>query len=86
MASLLDMLIFDAVYGSWILSLPLFTLGMVVLYIRDHGGLGFLAQQYHPKKLQLDSIDYSQAHRCIQSYPKPFQQISMKFQNFMLTD
>ena len=26
MASLLDMLIFDAVYGSWILSLPLFTL------------------------------------------------------------
>ena len=27
MASLLDMLIFDAVYGSWILSLPLFTLG-----------------------------------------------------------
>ena len=26
MASLLDVLIFDAVYGSWILSLPLFTL------------------------------------------------------------
>ena len=21
----------------------------IVLYIRDHGGLGFLAQQYHPK-------------------------------------
>jgi len=22
---------------------------MVVLYIKDHGGLGFSAQQYHPK-------------------------------------
>ena len=29
MASLLDLLIFDAVYGSWILSLPLFTLGIL---------------------------------------------------------
>ena len=33
MASLLDMLIFDAVYGSWILSLPLFTLDIMVYNI-----------------------------------------------------
>ena len=30
MASLLDVLIFDAVYGSWILSLPLFTLAIML--------------------------------------------------------
>ena len=34
MASLLDVLIFDAVYGSWILSLPSFTLG-ITLYLED---------------------------------------------------
>ena len=33
MASLLDVLIFDAVYGSWILSLPLFTLGITDIII-----------------------------------------------------
>ena len=32
MASLLDVLIFDAVYGSWILSLPLFTLDISYSY------------------------------------------------------
>ena len=31
MASLLDLLIFDAVYGSWILSLPLFTLDFTLV-------------------------------------------------------
>ena len=36
MASLLDVLIFDAVYGSWILSLPLFTLGDIYHLGRTH--------------------------------------------------
>ena len=36
MASLLDMLIFDAVYGSWILSLPLFTLAISMYKIQKH--------------------------------------------------
>ena len=35
MASLLDVLIFDSVYGSWILSLPLLTLGYRLKNIND---------------------------------------------------
>ena len=33
MAAPLNGLIFDAVYGRWILSLPLFTLGIIVLFV-----------------------------------------------------
>ena len=33
MAAPLNGLIFDAVYGSWILSLLLFTLGIIVLFV-----------------------------------------------------
>ena len=41
MASLLDVLIFDAVYGSWILSLPLFTLDNIYQSISHSSVLMF---------------------------------------------
>ena len=50
MASLLDVLIFDAVYGSWILSLPLFTLAnrmMVFMVIASRGSEQMLHCHYH---------------------------------------
>ena len=34
----------------------------VVLYIRDHGGLGFLVQQYHPKISFAVLVKHNQAH------------------------
>ena len=53
----------------------------VVLYIRDHGNLGFsgpkkitqkLASQYHPGALAA-LVRYNQAQKCLQYDPKGFQ-------------
>ena len=56
---------------------------MIVLYIRDHAVLSFLAQKLHPKtslKFNLAVlVRYNQAQKCLQSNPKPFQQVSMEF-------
>ena len=48
--------------------------------------LDFLAQKYHPKKPASNFLHnnlavlvrYSQAQKCLQSDPKPFQQVSME--------
>ena len=55
--------------------------GMVSLYIRDHGDLGFPSQKIHPKKTasQLHSgtlavlVKYNQAQKCLHYDPKGFQ-------------
>jgi len=54
-------------------------------FTRDHGGLGFSAQQYHQKPASdflcnslAALVRHSQAQKCLQIKPKPFQQV-MKF-------
>ena len=58
---------------------------MVVLYVRDHGGLGFSAQKYHLKNQTHFSLSTVWQHwlgiakpKCVQINPKPFQQVDMK--------
>ena len=49
---------------------------MVVLYCRDHRGIGFFVQKYHPKASLHDSLAVSsrhtQANKCLQSDHKIF--------------
>ena len=59
MASLLDVLIFGAVYGSWILSLPLFTLAITlcnVLYVTVSMKTHLVCTSLHIEKNKIGEI------------------------------